>query len=94
MGLREAVRNLGADLQQPANGEGRPSGDGISSRSVCPSTTSMTMKGRPEVWPISWMVMMFGWLSEEAARASWAKRPMRLVSAAKRSGRNFTATSR
>jgi hypothetical protein len=54
----------------------------------------MTMKGIPEVSPISWIVTMLGWLREEAARASWEKRPMRVTSAANRSGRNFTATSR
>jgi hypothetical protein len=51
-------------------GSGRPSCDNSRSRSVCPSTSSMTMYGRPEVSPISWIVTMFGWFSWEAARAS------------------------
>ena len=40
------------------------------SRSVRPSTNSVTMKRRPRSSPISWTVMMFGWLRAEAARAS------------------------
>ena len=72
---------------------GRPSCH--AARAACgPRTSSITMYGRPEVSPISWIVTMLGWLSEEAARASCAKRPSRTASAAKRSGRNFTATSR
>ena len=63
-------------------------------RSVPPSTSSMTVKGSPAVSPISWIVTMFGWLRDEAARASWAKRPRRSGIAAKGSGRNLTATSR
>jgi hypothetical protein len=37
---------------------------------------------------------MFGWLSFEAAKASWLNRLKRVGSAANLSGRNFTATSR
>jgi hypothetical protein len=43
----------------------------------------MTMNRSPEASPISWMVTMLGWFSEEAARASWAKRPIRSGTAAK-----------
>ncbi len=74
--------------------KGRESRVWSSSRRVCPSTSSMTMKCRPEVSPISWIVTMLGWLSEEAARASWLKRLNRLGSVANFSGRNLTATSR
>jgi hypothetical protein len=74
-------------------GKGRPS-RASSSRAGCSlRTSSMTMKCRPEVSPTSWIVTMLGWLSEEAARASWTKRPRR-ASGPRRSARAGTSPPR
>ena len=47
---------------------------GISSPSVLPITHSITIRSLPPDETTSWMVMILGWLSAEAACASWKKR--------------------
>ena len=62
--------------------------------SVCPSSSSMAMNGRPWSSSASWIVQMCGWLSAEAAFASRLKRSTAWVSRASSSGRNLSATCR
>ncbi len=60
----------------------RESPAGSSSRRFFPSTNSIAMKKVPSEGPNSWMVTMFGWLSDEAARASFSRRGSRAGSEA------------
>ena len=62
--------------------------------SVCPSSSSMTMKCCSACSPMSWITQMFGWASAEAARASRWKRSTALGSFDISSGRNLSATAR
>ena len=66
----------------------------ISSRRVEPSTRSMAMYETPRSDPMSWIVTMLGWLSEDADRASFSNRFRRSVSEASSAGRTLIATSR
>jgi hypothetical protein len=50
------------------------------SRRLVPSTNSIAMYEVPPAAPISWIVMMLGWLSADAARASASKRDRRSLS--------------
>ena len=76
-----------------ASGRRRPC-RGIKVSRLRPGTYSMTMKSAPSRDSISWMVTMLGWLSEDAARASWTKRRRRSSSARRSGGSILIATSR
>jgi hypothetical protein len=67
---------------------------GISASSVSPGTSSITMKSIPSADSISWIVTMCGWLSAEAAFASWTKRARRVGSESLSPGSTLIATSR
>ena len=64
------------------------------SRSVLPSTNSQAMKCVPAASPMSWIVMMFGWFSADAALASRMNRARLSWSSADVAGRTFSATRR
>ncbi len=67
----------------------------MTSDSGCPSTSSIARYSIPSgVWPKSWMVIVFGWESAEAARASCMKRLTACMSSATPPWRTFTATRR
>ena len=67
---------------------------GMSLSRLLPGTSSITMKSASPSFSISWIVTMFGWLSEEAARASCTNLRLRPSSESRSAGSTLIATSR
>ena len=73
MRVRERQRDVVADRRDAALG-GSARAAASESASVVPSTSSMTMNGRPSSTPVSKTVTIPGWESRATSRASRAKR--------------------